>query len=113
MQHPKLEQPLIDKLVEFSNPIQVQGGLRSAATKVLDNYKLDLEGKPVRKPASTVGWSVATVLRSAISSVSTFLRSAASFMLNVSGLNNEEQGLELAMHVEPPLTHSFGEIEEA
>ena len=110
MQHPKLEQPLINKLpvVGFSKPQdQFQDGLRSAATKVLTNYDLDMDGSLVRSPA-TVVWSVSNALRS-----------AASLTLNVSGLNSqEEQGhsnlyrpveLELTTHVEPP--HS-GEIEE-
>ena len=55
MQHPKLEQPLIDKLVVFANPRHhFQDGLRSAATKILDNYELDVEGNPVRSPANTI-----------------------------------------------------------
>ena len=46
MQHPKLEQPLIDKLANpRKNHFEV--GLRSAATKVLNNYELDMEGNPV------------------------------------------------------------------
>ena len=109
MQHPKFEQLLIDKLVAFANPQDhFQDGLRSAASKVLINYNLDMEGNPVTTPA-TVVWGVSTVLRS-----------AASLMTNVSGLNaQEERGhyrtagseLELATHVEPP--HSYGGIEEA
>ena len=107
----------------FANPRHhFQDGLRSAATKVLNNYELDVEGKPMRSPATVEpARSVATVLRSAVSSVTTFLRSPASLMFNVNRLNSqEEQGhpnlyrpveLELATHVEPP--HSFGEIEEA
>ena len=111
-QHPKLEQPLIDILVVFANPRhQFQDGLRSAAAKVLNNYELDMEGKPMRSPATV----------EPAQSVATVLRSAASLMFNVNGLNSqEEQGhpnlyrpveLELATHVEPP--HSYGEIEEA
>ena len=43
-QHSKLEQPLIDKLVVFANPrCPFQVGLRSAATEVLEIYKLDTE----------------------------------------------------------------------
>jgi hypothetical protein len=72
-QHPKLEQPLIDKLVEFANRRhRFQDGLRSAATKVLKNYELDMEGKSVGCPATIVrshGPGVASVLRKAISSV--------------------------------------------
>ena len=80
MQHPKLEQPLIDKLVVLANPRNhFQVGLRSAATKVLNNYELDMEGCPVRSSA-TVLWSVATVLRS-----------TATLMLNVNGLNSREE----------------------
>ena len=125
MQHPKLEQPLIDKLVVYANPRHhFQDGLRSAATKVLNNFQLDMEGNPVRSgevgSPVTVLKSVATALRSAVSSVATFLKSAASWMLKDIGLNTnrqEVQGhqnlsveLELAPHVEP---HSSGDIEEA
>jgi hypothetical protein len=79
MQHPKLEQSLIDKLVVFANPRhQFQIGLRSAATKVLNNYELDMDGKPVRS-STAVFWSVATVLRS-----------TATLMLNVTGLNSQD-----------------------
>ena len=122
MQHPKLEQPLIDKLVVYANPRHhFQDGLRSAATKVLNNFKLDMEGNPVRGEVGspvTVLKSVATALRSAVSSVATFLRSAATWTLKDIGLNtnSQEQGhqnlsveLELAPHVEP---HSSGDIEE-
>ena len=53
MQHPKLEQPLIDKLVLLANPRHhFQAGLRSAATKVLNNYELDIEGNPATNPAT-------------------------------------------------------------
>ena len=105
-----LDQPLIDKLVEFANPRHhFQDGLRSAATKVLDNYDLDMEGKHVKSPA-TVLWSVSTVLRS-----------TATLMLNVNGLklNNQdsEQGhpnlhrpVDTDTRVEP--AHSSVEIEE-
>jgi hypothetical protein len=68
MQHPKLEQPLIDRLVEFANPRHHnQVGLRSAATKVLENYELDIEGKPVK------------------SSLSSFVSSTTPLMLNING----------------------------
>ena len=114
-QHPKLEQLLIDKLVVLASPRnRFQDGLRSAATKVLSNYELDTEGKPVGSPA-TVEWSATVVLRRAVSSVATALRSVAS-ILNVN--SHEEQRhpdlhrpVELASRVEPP--HSSGEVEEA
>ena len=103
--HAKLQQPLIDKLVVLANPRHCfHVGLRSAATKVLNNYDLDIEGKPVRSPA-TVEWSVGSGLRI-----------AASFMLNAT--SHREQGVgrpnlhgpvELATRVEP---HSSS-IEEA
>ena len=58
MHHPKLEQPLIDKLVVFADPRRrFQVGLRSVATKVLKNYDLDIEGNP-----ATVLGSVAAVV---------------------------------------------------
>ena len=68
-QHPKLEQPLIRKLVELANPRPgFQVGLRSACTRVLENYGLDLEGnsRAVRSPASVV-WKFSTVLSTAAS----------------------------------------------
>ena len=111
MQHPKLEQPLIDKLVVFANPRHHhQDGLRSAATKILDNYELDMEEKPV--PVK----SPATVL-----CVATVLRSTASLIVNVNGSNkpehDSEQGhpnlhrpVDSDMHVEP--ARSSGEVEE-
>ena len=80
-----------------------------------------MEGNPVRGEVGspvTVLKSVATALRSAVSSVATFLRSAATWTLKDIGLNtnSQEQGhqnlsveLELAPHVEP---HSSGDIEE-
>jgi hypothetical protein len=92
-QHPKLEQALIDKLVTvvLANPQdRSQDGLRSAATKVLKNYELDMEGKSVGGPTTirVVGsHGVGTVLRKAGSSVATILGNAASWMLNVIGLN--------------------------
>jgi hypothetical protein len=48
-QHPKLKQSLIDKLVVLANPqnhFQVGLPVRSAATKVLKNFELDMEGNP-------------------------------------------------------------------
>jgi hypothetical protein len=95
MQHPKLEQPLIDKLVVLAHPRhQFQVSLRSAAAKVLNNYGLDIKGNPLRSPANVL-W-----------------RSAATLMLNVSGLNSQEEDspVELATRVEP--AHSSEETEE-
>ena len=82
MHHPKLEQPLIDKLLVLANPRHhFQAGLRSAATKVLNNYGLDMKGNPVRNSATAVP----------VRSVATVLRSAATIrMMNVSGLNSQE-----------------------
>ena len=110
MQHPKLEQPLIDKLVMLADPRHhFELGLRSAATKVLNNYELDMEGNSLRSSV-TVLWSVATVLRS-----------AATLMLNVSGLNSPSQGqghtnfhrpVDPSTRVEPVHSESSGEIEE-
>ena len=110
-QHPKLEQPLIRKLVELANPRPgFQVGLRSAATRVLENYGLDAEGnsRAEKNPASVV-WKFPTDLRS-----------AASLTRRLSGgLNTEEQGhpnlnspvgLATAIRVEPP--HSSGETGE-
>ena len=106
MQHPKLEQPLIGKLIVLANPRHhFQVGLRSAATKVLSNYELDMEGNAMRSPA-TILWSVGTIMRS-----------TATLMLDVSGLNSQEKGhpnlhkpVDPATGVKP--THSSGEIEE-
>ena len=79
MQHSKLEQPLIDKLVVLANPRHdFQDGLRSAATKVLNNYELDMEGKPLGCSASVL-WSVSTVMRS-----------VATSMLNFNGFNSQD-----------------------
>ena len=88
MQHPELEQPLIDKLVVLANPRHgFQVGLRSAAVKVLNNYELDTEGNPVRSPQAAtrraVVWGFATVLRSAVSSIATQLKGTSSLMLNI------------------------------
>ena len=117
MQHPKLEQPLIDKLVVIANPQHRLGdGLRSAATKILINYNLDMKGKSAGGPDTIVRRNgVTAILRNAVSSVTTFLGSAASRMLNVSGLIKERprhtnSQVELE-NVEPP--HSSGDIEEA
>ena len=89
MQHPKLERPLIDKLVELANLQRHSQVVRSAATKVLNNYKLDMEGKPVG--------SLTTVLEN----VTTFPRNAATSMSNGSGLNSQEKKHpDPAMHVE-------------
>ena len=118
MQHPELEPPLVDKLVQFANldpRHRLHDRLRIAATNVLKNYKLDMEGKPVTL-------IVPPTLDSERSrGVATVLRNAAFLMLNVSGLNNQKEPghqnlcepveLELGTHVEPP--HSSGDIEEA
>ena len=85
-QHPKLEQPLIRKLVVLADPEHgYQVGLRNAATKVLKNYKLDREGNPVRSHATVALNAAATVLRRAASLNRTR-------MLNVGhcGLNSQE-----------------------
>jgi len=95
MQHPKLEQPLIasDKLVVLANPgHDFQVGLRSAASKVLNNYELDMEGNPVRS-RDTVLWSVATVVRG-----------TAMLMINVSRLNSQERGHPELHRPEDPAT---------
>ena len=108
MQHPKLEQPLIDKLVVIANPQhRFRDGLRSAATKILINYNLDMKGKFAGGPDTIVR-------RNAVSSVATFLGSAASWMLNVSRLIEERRQTNLPVeleYVEPP--RSSGDIEEA
>ena len=93
MQHPKLEQPLIKKLEELANQRGFPDGLRSAATKVLNNFE------PARSP-STISWRVSTVQ---------VVRRVASLMLNVShsGLNSqEEQG-------DPNLQSSYSETTHA
>jgi hypothetical protein len=108
MQHPKLEQPLIDKLMMLANPRhRFQVDLRSAATKVLNNYELDMGGNALR--------SSATVL-SGVATVPT-RRSASTSMLNVSGLDSQGQGhtnlhrpVDPSTRVEP--AHSSGDIEE-
>ena len=110
-QHPKLEQPLIRKLVELANLRHgFQVGLRSAATRVLENYGLDAEGnsRAEKNPASIV-WRISTVLRS-----------SASLTRRLSGgLDKEEQahpnfhrpvGLATGKRVEPP--HWSGETGE-
>ena len=120
MQHPKLEQPLVDKLVLFANldpQNRFQELLRSAATTVLINYRMDTKGKSARGPDTIVRRNgVTTVLRNGVSSVGTFFGSAALWMLNVSGLKKEQgrpdfhKPVELE-HVELP--HLSGDIEEA
>ena len=119
MQHPKLEQPLVDKLVLFANldpQNRFQELLRSAATTVLINYRMDTKGKSARGPDTIVRRNgVTTVLRNGVSSVGTFFGSAALWMLNVSGLKKEQgrpdfhKPVELE-HVELP--HLSGDIEE-
>ena len=89
-QHPKLEQPLIDKLVELANPQRHSQVVRSAATKVLNNYKLNMEGKPLR--SSTI----------ALESVASVPRNAAASTLKENRLNSQKQGHpEPTTHVEP------------
>ena len=90
MWHPKLEEPLLKKLVELVDPQHdVQNRLRGAAAKILSNYKLDREGKPLESP-TTVLESVANVPRDDASSTS-----------NDNGSNSQEQGyLDPAMRVE-------------
>ena len=115
MQHPKLEEPLIDKLVVIANPRHhFQDGLRSAATKVLNNYELDMEGNPVKSPSSaTVLWSISTVLKS-----------TTTLILNINRRNSHdllEQGYSIP-NLQRPVTvdtntrvepaYSSGEIEE-
>ena len=110
MQHPKLDQPLIDILVALANPRHhFQVGLRSAAIKVLNNYDLDMEGIPVGSPTTIEpAWRVATVLRG-----------AASLILNVNGSNRQDsedgqpnlhRPVDPDTRVEP--AHMSGEIEE-
>ena len=103
MQHPKLEQPLIDKLVELANPQRYSQVVRSAATKVLNNYKLDMEGNPLGPTA--------------LESVATDPRSETTSTLNDNDLNRQERGHlepyrleDLATHVES--AHSSEEVEE-
>ena len=80
MQHPKLEQPLIDKLVELANSQRHSQVVRSAATKVLNNYNLDMEGKPLRSPTTTV-----------LERVATFPRNPATSMSNDNGLYSQDK----------------------
>ena len=113
MQHPKLEQSLIDKLVVFANPQHhFQIGLRSAATKVLNNYELDLDGKPVTS-STTVLW---------IRRVANALKSTVTLILNIIGLTRNNQDSKqghpnLHRQVDPVAdtrvesAHSFGDIE--
>jgi hypothetical protein len=87
MQHPKLEEALIDKLVVLASPrYHFQVSLRSAAAKVLNNYELDMEGNPLKSPA--------TASRSHGGNLNTVLGSVATLMSNFSWLNyrHEEQG---------------------
>ena len=102
--HPELEELLIDKLVELANSERHSQVVTSAATKVLNNYKLDMQGKPLRSP---------TVLES----VATYPRSETTSMLNDNDLNRQERGHiesyrleDLATHVKP--VHSSEETEE-
>ena len=80
-QHPKLEQLLIDKLVELANSQHdYQVGLKGAAAKVLNNFKLSREGNPLESPPAVLG------------NVATFPRNASTSMSNDSGLNSQERG---------------------
>ena len=58
-QHPKLdsdpeEQPLRNKLVELARNPRYRLSLRSASTKVLNNYGLDSQGHTLRSAATLV-----------------------------------------------------------
>jgi len=104
MQHPKLEQPLIDRLVALANDSSphFQVGLKSAAIKVLNNYELDMEGNPVRSRV-TGSWSVATVVKGVL----------AMLMTNGSRLNSQEGHPELHRPEDPATgTRSSDEIRE-
>ena len=107
-QHPKLERPLIDKLVELANPLhQFQDGLRDAAAKVLNNYELNMEGNPLRSPTTVLG------------SIAAVPRNAAISMSNDDALNSQEQRhselyrpVDPATHVEPVyLSEGIQEVE--
>ena len=112
MQHPKLGQQLIDKLVVFANPRHhFQDSLRSAASKVLSNYELDMQGNPVKNPVNaTASWSISTVLST-----------ATLILLNINGRNDHDpehgySGSNLHRPVDPDTrvepAHSSGEIKE-
>ena len=113
--HPKLEQPLIRKLVELVNPrdgYQLEVGLRSAAARVLDNYGLDSKGNHVRSPATVVRRNFASVLRSAASLTRTLNVGHGGFD------SQEEQGqpnfyrtveLAIGIRVEPQSSGGTGE----
>ena len=105
-QHPKLDQPLIDKLVELVDPqCHFQDSLRSAATKVLNNYKLNTEGNPLEEsPTSNTSTTSTTTF---LESVATDPRSEAT-MPNDNRLDSRERGhselyrrVERATHVGP------------
>ena len=117
MQHPKLEEPLIDKLVVIANPRHhFQDGLRSAATKVLNNYELDMEGNPVKSPSSaTVLWSISTVLKSKTTLILNINRRNSHDLLEQGySIPNLQRPLAVTVdtntRVEP--AYSSGEIEE-
>ena len=107
MQHPKLEQLLIANLVILAKPqLNFPVRLRNAATKVLKNYKLNREGKPLERHTTTV-----------LENVATDPRGETIPMLNDPMSNFQEEGHselyrleELATHVEP--AHSSEEVEE-
>jgi hypothetical protein len=74
-QHPKLEKPLIDKLVELANPRhRYQVSLRITANKVLKNYGLDIEGRPLKSSVSP----------------GLFVNSTTPLMSNVNGPSNHD-----------------------
>ena len=107
MQHPNLE-PLIPTLVVLARPqLDFSVRLRSAATKVLKNYKLNREGQPLERHTIT----------DLEIHVATDPRGETIPMLNDPRSNFQEQGHselyrleELATHVEP--AHSSEEVEE-
>ena len=99
MQHPKLEQSLIEKLVMLAKTRPQVG-----AIKILNRYGLDEEGKPLTSPAP-VSWSATPLSK---------LRRLVTLMLNRIGLDSQEALPELpgdpATRLEP--VHSSEEIEE-
>ena len=97
MQHPKLERPLRNKLVELANSKRHSQVVRSASTKILNNFKLDIEGNPLRSPATT----------SVLEGVATFPRNAATSMSNDNDLYSQEKG-----HPDPATRVESEEIED-
>ena len=73
----------LNNLVEFVNPqCHFQDGLRSAATKVLHNYRLNTEGNPLDSPITSTTF---------LENVATEPRSEAT-MLNVNRSISQDQG---------------------